>query len=191
MTLESWGDYELQSGVYSIQQPTIRPLHDSRSFEESLFAWATKAKGAPARVTGAKDWYEFVRGIWRTEIFPRSSEGKGKSFDEFWATVLQQGVVSTGGARERTSAGRGFSGGVAGVLNAKDRKPTEGYELALYSTVQFGDGRFANIPWLQELPDPVTKIVWDNYLMVSIGAAKKEKLHEGDIVEITVINGQT
>ncbi len=177
-TLESWGDYELQTGVYSIQQPTIRPLHDSRSFGESLLAWTQKANGAPARAKGAKDWYEYVRGIWRTEIFPKAGKG---SFDDFWNSILQTGVADTG-RRDREGAARTHSG----AWTLKARQPQTGYELALYPTVQLGDGRYANVSWLQELPDPVTKIVWDNYVMISPAAARKENIREGEIVTLTI-----
>lgn len=185
-TLESWGDYELQSGVFSIQQPTIRPLHDSRSFEESLHAWAGKGKAVPARVSGAKDWFEYLQGVWRTDILPRATETRGMAFADAWNFVLQQGVVTTGD-RNRTGSARGFSGS----FTARDRKPTTGYELALFPTVQVGDGRYANVAWMQELPDPVTKIVWDNYVMVSAAVAAREGLKEGDIVELTVGSGET
>ena len=70
--MEAWGDFELQSGIYSIQQPTIRPLYETRSFAESLHAWALKAKGAPSRLTEAASWYDYVRAMWKSEILPES-----------------------------------------------------------------------------------------------------------------------
>lgn len=182
-TLESWGDYELQSGLMSIQQPTIRPLYESRSFEDSLLVWAKASAASPARAKDVSDYYEYVRALWRSEVYPKAAEGRGKSFDEFWVTVLQQGVVDIGGRRDSSSSARAFA---AGALNLKDRKSASGYELVLYPSVQLADGRYANVSWMQELPDPVTKIVWDNYVMVSPAAARKEGLNEGDIVELKV-----
>jgi molybdopterin-containing oxidoreductase family iron-sulfur binding subunit len=176
-TLEAWGDYELKSGVVSIQQPTIRPLHDSRSFEESLLAWA-KAGKASGRAASAKDWYEYVVATWKSDIFPRASEGRGKSFETFWNTVLQQGVVTTGAG--------GGARSLSGSLSLPARKAREGYELVLYPTVQLADGRYANVAWMQELPDPVTKIVWDNHLSIAPKTAEKEGLKEGDVVEVKV-----
>ena len=99
--------------------------------------------------------------------------------------VLHRGVVdATGGKRERASAGRNFNADA--LSTAGGRKLETGYELVLYSKVGIGDGRYANVPWIQELPDPVTKIVWDNYLSVSPKTAANEKLRQGDIVELTV-----
>lgn len=178
-TLESWGDYELQAGVYSIQQPTIQPIFGSRSFEESLLVWTQKAANAPARAKGAKDWFEYLRGVWKTEIHPKTAGGR--SFDEFWTAVLQNGVVEVAGRRERAGASRSFGGSVT-----RPKTAAPGFELVLYPTVQLADGHYANVPWLQELPDPVTKIVWDNYVMVSPAMARKENLREGDLIELTV-----
>ena len=184
MGLESWGDFELQSGLISIQQPTIRPLLDSRSFEESLLAWTAKSSAAPARAKSAKDWHEYVRGNWKTDVFPKAAEGKGKSFDEFWMTVLQQGVVDiSSGKRDRSGSARTFA---SSAVPSKNRTPATGFELVIYPSVQLADGRYANIPWLQELPDPVTKIVWDNYLMISPAAARNQNLRQGDVVSLKV-----
>lgn len=181
--LENWGDFEFQSGLVSVQQPTIRPLFDTRAFEESLLAWAKPASGASSRVKGANDWHEYVRGYWRTNYYPKAQEGRGKSFDEFWITVLQQGVIEVGGNRDRIGGARPFS---ASALNLVPRKVSTGYELVLYPTVQLADGRYANVSWMQEVPDPVTKIVWDNYVMVSPATARKEGLNQGDMVELKV-----
>ncbi len=179
-SLEAWGDQEFKPGVYSIQQPTIRPLHDSRSFDESLHVWASLGPSAPGRLKAIGQWYDYVRHVWRAEVFPKA--GGGQSFEDFWLATLQSGVVDA-------SKGRGAGG--ARVLNGealgiKPRAKQEGFELVLYPTVQLGDGQFANVSWLQELPDPVTKIVWDNYLMVSPDTAKAQDLREGDVVALSV-----
>lgn len=179
-SLETWGDFELQSGVYSIQQPTIMPMYQTRSLGELLLAWTAKASSAPARAKVAT-WREYVMGVWKSEIQSTVEAGRGKSFDDFWLDVLQTGVATNSGRRERTGSGRAFVGSVS--VKPETR---EGYELVLYPSVQIGDGRLANVAWLQELPDPVSKVVWDNYLAVSPAMARKEDLKKGDIVEVTV-----
>lgn len=195
-TLESWGDYELQSGVFSIQQPTIRPLHTSRSFDESLFAWVKAAKNAPARAAGSETWMDYVKAVWKSEILPGSSVSG--SFDEQWVQVLQNGVVVKGN-RDRTGGGRSFSGGAFANFSRKNgqSKPANDsaaggganagkYELVLYPKNQIGDGRYANVAWMQEIPDPVTKIVWDNYVSIAPKTAEKEALKQNDVIELTV-----
>ncbi|CAN5697324.1 TAT-variant-translocated molybdopterin oxidoreductase [soil metagenome] len=179
-SLESWGDFELQTGIYSIQQPTIMPMYKTRSLGESLLAWTQKG-AASARAKASATWRDYVMAVWKSEIQSKVDSGKGKSFDDFWLAVLQTGVAANAARRERTGAGRAF----VGQLSVK---PTavEGYELVLYPSVQIGDGRMANVAWLQELPDPVSKVVWDNYLQISPAMARKEGLVKGDIVEITI-----
>jgi molybdopterin-containing oxidoreductase family iron-sulfur binding subunit len=177
---ESWGDFELQGGVFSIQQPTIRPMYDTRSFAESLHTWALKAASVPAGVKASATWYDYVRNIWKTNVF--SKAGAGKSFDDFWADVLQQGVVVVGN-RERTGSPRSFS---IDSVSTKARQNKSGYELVLYPTVQLADGKYANVSWLQELPDVVTKRVWDNYVSVSPATARKENLNDGDMINLKV-----
>ena len=191
--MEAWGDYELQAGVYSIQQPTIRPLYETRWWAESLHAWSAKAAGAPSRLSGAASWYDYVRATWKTVVQPKAAgDLKGKTFDEFWTSVLQRGVVDArAGGKARAGAPKIDGAALLAIgatigATARTAKPAKGFELVLYPKVGIGDGRYANIPWLQELPDPITKIVWDNYLSMSPGAAEKEKVRHGDVVSLTV-----
>ncbi|MBK7890987.1 MAG: hypothetical protein IPJ84_09130 [Bdellovibrionales bacterium] len=138
-TMESWSDFELQSGVVSIQQPTIMPLYQTRSLGELLFAWTQKAGGAKAAAT----WLDYVKGVWKTQQ-SRFDLGKGKSFDEFWLEVLQIGVVANAGRRDRSGSARAF----VGNLSVKPTK-AEGVELVLYPSVQLLDGKYSNVAWLQ------------------------------------------
>ncbi len=179
-SLENWGDVEALPGVYTIQQPTIRPLYETRAFEDSLLIWM-KAGAAPARAKSANTWYDFLVGNWRS--LHSSNRGRApadKGFDLFWESVLQSGVFDTAGSRGLApvgaSAGSSFSG-------SKSEK-SESYKLSLYATVGLRDGNLANVPWLQEFPDPVTKICWDNYLTVSPADAAKEKWRQGEVVKI-------
>lgn len=184
-SLETWGDYEFQSGVFSIQQPTIMPLYQTRSLGELLLAWTQTSAQGSSKAKAAASWLEYVKATWKSDIQSKVELGRGQSFDDFWLAVLQTGVATTSVRRDRTGSARAFVGSVT-------YKPTvaEGYELVLYPTVQLADGRLANIAWLQELPDPVSKVVWDNYLAVSPAMARKEGLKAGDVVELTV-SGKT
>jgi MoCo/4Fe-4S cofactor protein with predicted Tat translocation signal len=180
-SLESWGDAEIGRGLYSIHQPTMRPMYDTRSFQLSLMTWAYLAEKGPKRLRDFETYYDYLRNIWKEEI--HSKVGKAKSFDDFWETALQDGVV---GAQSSGGAGRSFrTEALSGI------KPVQGqgYELVLYPTVALGDGRLANVSWLQELPDPVTKICWDNYVSMSIATAAKMKVTEGSMMALT-INGK-
>lgn len=179
-SLENWGDVQAHGGALSIQQPTIRPLYDTRSFQDSLLAWIKGIGKGSARVKTANTWYDYLRSHWHEVNYP--SLGKSaKSFEDFWVDLLQYGVLPKAKA---DSPARTLSGETLLAGKAQARKP--GFELALYSTVGLGDGQLANVSWLQEFPDPVSKICWDNYASFSPKDSKQLKIHEGQFVKLTV-----
>lgn len=179
--LETWGDAEPIAGVYAIQQPTIRAMYDTRSFQLSLMTWAFMAKQGPARIQKFETFYDFLRDVWKTDVAPKAA--KGKSFEDFWQDTLQTGLA---GELNRGATGRSFN---MQAFTAIKPQTSKGTELVLYPTVTHGDGSGTNVSWLQELPDPVTKIAWDNYASVSLAFAKKNSLSEGDLIDVKV-NGQ-
>ncbi len=181
-SLETWGDAEIGRGVYTIHQPTIRPMYDTRSFMTTLMTWGHLAKKGPKRFQELETAYDYVRSIWKEDVFPK--HGKGKSFEDFWDEALQDGVVGTAATG---SSARTFK---TEALSSVKPVAAQGFELVLYPTVALGDGAMANVSWLQELPDPVTKICWDNYVSISIATAEKLKAKEGHLLEMNV-NGKT
>ena len=88
------GFFAVASGVYSIQQPTIRPLHNTRSFEDSLLAWAKAARRAGGSLS-AKDFYSYLKSQWRRIQANNRSGMAARSFDGFWSEALQAGVFDT------------------------------------------------------------------------------------------------
>lgn len=176
--MENWGDAEIGRGVYSIQQPTIRPMYDTRSFQLSLMTWAYLLEKGSKRLTTYETFHDFVKAFWKEEVAPQVA--RGKDFETFWSETLQKGFAG----EVRNGSSRNFrSDSLSAVKKVLNQT---GYEIVLYPTVQLGDGTLANVPWLQELPDPVTKIVWDNYASMSVKTAADLKLKEGQIVEISV-----
>ena len=150
--LESWGDAEPKTDHFYFVQPTIAPLFKTRAFTDSLLKW-----------TGNPATYEaFIKQYWVGRL----------GSEELYLKALQDGVVEPA---TPASGGAGFSGG--GVTDAVTRasaKPAAGKtELVLYQNVALGDGRQGNNPWLLELPDPVTRACWDNYVMISPALAKE------------------
>lgn len=143
--LESWGDAEAYSGHVSMMQPTISPLFSTRQYQDSLMKWS-----------GKTETYEtYFRRYW-TE----------KNGSEGYMKALQDGVVAA--AAPATAAATYNGGAVSGATAAlAQAQKSGGTELVLYENVAMGDGRHANNPWLQELPDPITKACWDNFVMVS------------------------
>lgn len=174
--LEKWSDWEFQEGVLSIQQPTIRPLYKTRAFEEALMEWA-KGMDKSSFLKGADSWYGYLRkGV-------TAGAGMGFSWEEFLKTGVN---VKTADYRKKRFSSRSFqSSALKSIVDSDSKVPAhQGYELSLYSTVGLKDGTLANVSWLQEFPDPVTKICWDNYLCVSPATAREKDLKEGQVVKL-------
>ncbi len=187
--LEAWGDAEPQKGIYSLQQPAISPLFDTRAFQDSLILWAKKSKCDAKVLESYNNWYEYLRGYWEKTVYPAS--GVNASFQAFWESALRDGVIVAN--HNDTPSVRALHSNAFTVASPAPLPPpikgggvSEGdFRLALYATVAQHDGRHANNAWLQELPDPVTKITWDNYVSIAPATAKKLGLNEGDIVVLT------
>lgn len=175
--LETWGDAEFTSGVYSLHQPLIRTMYDTRSFQLSLMTWAYIANQGPKRLITYETYYDYLRAFCKEEIAPKFA--KGRDFESFWNDLLQTGVT---GEADGSAPARSFRMDAFGGIKKKNAGAA--LELVLYPKIQIGDGELANVGWLQELPDPVTKIVWDNYASVSLKTAENMKLKQGDIVEV-------
>ncbi len=160
--LESWGDVEPKAGVFNTQQPTISKLFDTRQFQETLLVWTGKGN----------NYYEFLQKYWESSIYPKQTKYNG--FWAFWDTAVHDGEVVVGGS-VATSAGNPNIADAAASLAAAAGKGGE-YQLKVYESLTMGEGSWGDNPWLHEIPDPVTKITWDNYIIVSPKFAEKNNL---------------
>ncbi|MFD2938087.1 TAT-variant-translocated molybdopterin oxidoreductase [Spirosoma flavum] len=177
--LESWNDAEPKPGFYSLTQPAITFIFKTRQFQSSLLTWS----GKPS------DYQTYLKNYWRTTYYPKTSGFS--SFDAFWVKALNDGVFEPN--KGQTIAGSTpFTGNVAQAATGITQryKPTTGVELALYEKVGVGTGAMANNPWLQELPDPVSKACWENYAAISQKTATGMSLAQNDLVTVSV-NGKS
>ena len=172
--LESWNDAEPVSGVVGLTQPSIHPLGKTRALVESLAAWT----GAP------KSAYDILREYWEVSVFTRQS--REQSFQDFWDRSVQEGFAIVESRRVQT---RAFNFSVVRPLAAPRATPADTFELVLYPKVGMLDGRHAPNAWLQELPDPISKVAWDNYACLSPAAAARLGLEQGDVVRIEASDG--
>jgi len=189
--LEAWSDAEPVKGSFSLGQPTINKLWNTRVAQESFMSWAG--------LSGT--YYDYMKAYWMSDILKKNNtvaEGNENTdnatetetakkdtlidFTSGWTKALQDGVYEV--AVE----------GEAPVFNAeyisaneteitKFKKP-EGIQLAIYQTVGLGSGLMANNPWLQEMPDPITKATWDNYVTMSPAMAKEMGVKQEDVVAV-------
>jgi molybdopterin-containing oxidoreductase family iron-sulfur binding subunit len=165
--LESWNDFEPRKGIYSVSQPTIHHIFDTRQVQDSLLTWMK-----------APDSYaDFLRNNWKNSLYPQIRTES--DFETFWIKLLQNGCLETNTGLES----------VAVPFNADMRNvtiPESGtkFELQLVVPVPVSSPYHSNNPWLQELPDPVSRVTWDNYASVSPKLADEKGIETGDILKI-------
>ncbi len=174
--LETWSDVLIKKGQYSLTQPTIHKLFDTRQFQETLLKW----------IGSDESFYDYLKGTWSSNILG------GKS----WNQALHDGTFSVSAANNEILDN---DVDISAVGAALSKIKGSDLELTVYTKAGIGDGQQANNPWLQELPDPITRTTWDNYLLVSRIDAERLGLENrtvdngalnGDMVNITA-NGVT
>ncbi len=215
--LESWGDVEPKRGHYSLIQPAIAPIFQyagrvgTRQAEESLLRWADydmASMSAPQDSTAVTEqsnpyydkmkedvgafYFSYLQKHWRESLFPKQS--KFATFQRFWDSALHDGVfVADAEPAEAT-----FQADVNQAARTVDKPSNAELEISFYETVNMGGGVYANNPWLQEMPDPINRCVWGNYLAIPVGwdggneftsfmgLNRDEIKGKADIVELTI-----
>lgn len=155
--LESWGDAMPKDGVYSLQQPVINKLFDTRQMQDCLLKW----------MGSSQDFHSYLQGNWSASILGGMA----------WTQALHDGVFSSrvvsideGDASAETEEAAPAAD-LSGALGRLRSSSSKGMELQFYQKVGIGTGNLANNPWLLELPDPITRVTWDNYLTISAADA--------------------
>ncbi len=167
--LESWSDARAYDGTVSIQQPLLAPLYNGKSIHEVVSLIA----GQPQ--TSA---FELVQGYWK-------SKHTGADFDAFWRKSLHDGwIEGTTFAPKQVSAKAGSVPASGTNVN-----PEGSVEINIRRDASVYDGRFSNNGWLQELPAPMTKMTWDNPVLIGPSMADRLGLKSEDLIEIEV-NGK-
>ena len=171
--LEQWGDTRAYDGTISILQPLIEPLYESWSSYELLAA----LQGQP-QLTG----YSLVRQHWQAQSGELGVDEAG--FDRFWRLALHDGIIAGTAFPEKqvsvsmeSLAGENFPA-------ASDQEDGETLEYVFAPDPSIWDGQFANNAWLQELPKPLTKLTWDNAVLVSPTTAQRLDLSSEEFVEL-------
>jgi len=183
--LEAWGDAEPVQSHFSLAQPVIAPLFETRAAQESLLRWLGQEQ---------PNYYTYLQGFWRNSIFPGQTEFT--DFRLFWERSLQKGVV----VMPSKPTGRipalhdNWKAASRAIMEESQKRQAAGstnpLELHFYESVGLRDGRHANNPWLQELPDPISKVSWGNYVAVAPQLAERLGLSDGDVVRVKTNRGQ-
>jgi len=162
--LESWGDANPVAGQYGLTQPTINPLFKSREAAASLLAWS-----------GNKTSYvDYIKANWIENIFPSGLDPI--SADNLWNTTLQNGyyvsdskatTVDAGSENEDVVGSGSYTDMSSTAASALNKISAGEWEMTFYTKTGIGEGTLANNPHLQELPDPISKVSWDNYITMN------------------------
>ena len=183
--LESWGD-AVAGGVASIQQPMIEPIFGGRTPSEIV-----------ALIGGNKDVkaHDIVKNYWLASFAGASEKGgaekgaeKGDkasaAHEQMWKKSVHDGIV-VGSKPTEPAKLTADAKKIAAAVAAEPKAPTGGIEVGFVPSSQAWDGRFANNGWMQEAPDPLTKLVWGNAALMSVATAKEKNFSDGDIITIS------
>ena len=151
--LESWCDYEIVSNEFSLAQPVIKTLFDTKQFQEILLVWNENKTTV----------HDYIKNYWNENILGTDS----------WNKALHDGVF----VKRRKNKIFANSKSNKNTFKLDNVKASNKFELNIYPKTGMGDGQHANNPWLQEFPDPLTRATWDNYLTISEYDAKELGLY--------------
>jgi len=189
--LESWGDVIPLAGtrdeVIGLMQPVVVPVFDTRQFPEILMTTAHELGGE----LKASLPYESYLELLKAEMKKQVGLASGKDFEVMWVDLLQKGGLFKTNANQ----GKSYRWTSAAGLPEPTKPRFAGNEkefplhLLVYPSTAFYDGRGAPYPWLQQLPDPMTTVVWDSWVEINPKTASELGINFGDLVEVTSLRG--
>lgn len=189
--LESWGDVIPVAGgrlpLTGLMQPVVTPVFDTRQFPDVLLAAAAALGGKTARALPFPSYQELVK----KSVLKRAARVKGEDDEEIWSSLLQKG----GDFREGPGQPKGYRWAPGASLPAPQAPLFAGDEksfplhLQVYPSTAFLDGRGAPLPWLQQLPDPMSTVVWDSWVELNPKTAAGLGIAHGDLVEVSSPQG--
>jgi MoCo/4Fe-4S cofactor protein with predicted Tat translocation signal len=169
--LESWGDAKAFDGAISFQQPLIEPLYGGKAASEIL--------GLILQPQGAGSDYEILTAHWQ-------AQKRWPEFDKGWRRALHDGFIAGTTLPEKHVS---LKTDAITVAQGAEKHSATGIEVTFRPDPSIWDGRFANNGWLQECAKPVSKLTWDNAVIVSPALAQQNQLATGDVVELE-LNGR-
>jgi len=171
---EGWGDYKTRTGLLTLQQPVVNPLFNTRQKEAIMLVWNAGKKEAYRDTL----YHEYLMDNWEKTMY--TAIKPAMDFKRYWLAALQDGFVTFS---EKPAASPAFAGD--SFVNSTRVTPSNDFVLLLQKHHSLGDGKYANNGWLQELPNPISKIVWDNYAAISTATAKELGVKDNDLIKIT------
>jgi molybdopterin-containing oxidoreductase family iron-sulfur binding subunit len=199
-SFEDWGDVMPQTGSYGLLQPAMTPIFNTRSFGNLILLLSDKT-GVPLykEVAGQNkyDFYEYLKESWRVLANEKGWLTGLPDFDSFWKKAIEDGGIFTD---EKTNIKPGEINRtvVFAALNNDSQKArfshrgfgSENLLLLPFVHLKGHDGRAANRAWLQELPDPISQVVWDSWGEINTKTAQSLNLNHGDPLTVRTFYGE-
>ena len=173
--LEQWSDSQPRAGVHALQQPVMQSVFPNTRHTGDVLLQASGS---------ASSFKEYLQTRWRTL---HQRYGGGRGFDDFWSDAVQHGGVYVDAPAQSARLVPGIAQLLGGLTGAAGE--AEQHLLIVFPSIALHDGRGANKPWLQELPDPVSKITWHGWVEVHPDTAAKSELANGDILLLESAHG--
>lgn len=190
--LEAWGDDIPEPGIgfstASLSQPVVAPIYDTRSSGDIILSLAHQIGGELPVVLPWNNMEDYLKASWEEIYKDNFTNSSFMSFDEFWRTVLEAGVW---GENKTIPVMNDIQLQEEQIQNISVEAPAfagndETYPFVLlpYLSQAFLDGKGANLPWMQEMPDPMTSIVYGSWVELNPATAKKLGIVEGDVLDV-------
>jgi len=174
--LEKWDDYSPRKGVLGLVQPAMVPVFNTKATGDVILSVSKNVNGIKSSFT-ANSYYDYLRDSWRKV---HSDVAPHETFERFWVKAVRNGGVDKGGSPTR---GASFTLRSLNLKEPEFEGSGEMYFVA-YPSYKLLDGRGANKPWLQELPDALTTSVWGSWVEINPETARKFGVVEGDFLSI-------
>jgi molybdopterin-containing oxidoreductase family iron-sulfur binding subunit len=192
-SLESWGDYEPYDGVYGLMQPVMQPIFKTtRMLGDVLIQWKDVLTNRTTFSNADQPFYEYVKARWRTIYL---QFGSRQDFEVWWTeTLANGGIFPERRARPVRLRWRSPASDLLPMMaqfrnTARRDAPDAQFVLTTYPSLALYDGRGANKPWLQELPDPMTQITWENWAEIHPDDATRLGVERGHILQLSTEYG--
>ena len=192
--LESWVDNIPESGttqaVASLAPPAMNPLHHTRAMPDVLLEAAHQLGGNAAKALPWKTYEDMLQSAFEP-LRNHPGSTSGKSADDFWNEVQEKGGWWGTGAARASRASKKLAAPIKVSPPQFDAAAEEyPFNFLPYASLQFGDGRHANLPWMQEMPDAISTAMWSTWVEINPQTAEKLGIKQGDLLEVASQHGK-
>jgi anaerobic selenocysteine-containing dehydrogenase/Fe-S-cluster-containing dehydrogenase component len=183
--LETWGDFEPYRGVHGLMQPIMEPVFGTKMLGDILLE--TGAKIGSAWKDHPASFSAYLKERWKA--VHKAVDG-GAPFETFWSESLARGGVWEKPEGRKVQLSPSLTGSLFQNNDKREETVAGACSLLVYPSMAHFDGRGANKPWLQEFPDPMTRLVWGTWVDIHPDDAARIGVHEGDAVELLTPKGK-